>query len=81
MRTTVTLDDDVVAALARLEKKEGKSQKELINTAIREFVIRRVRPSRTAEYRTPVVDLGKCLVGSLDDVAETFALAEGDDFR
>jgi metal-responsive CopG/Arc/MetJ family transcriptional regulator len=82
MRTTVTLEDDVAAALARIEKQEGTSPKEVINTAVRELVARRARRSRAAaRYVTPAVDLGACLVGSLDDVGDALAHAEGDDFR
>jgi hypothetical protein len=81
MRTTVTLEDDVAAALARLEKQEGISAKEVINRAVREFVAGRARRSKVSVYRTPEVDLGKCLVGSLDDVGEVLALGEGEDFR
>jgi len=32
-------------------------------------------------YKTPTVDLGTCLIGSLDDVHEALAPAEGDDAR
>ena len=81
MRTTVTLEDDVVAALNRMEKQEGLSAKEAINVAVREFVARRARKPPQTKFRTKTVDLGKCLVGSLDDVSEALALAEGDDFR
>lgn len=35
MRTTVTLDDDVVAALRRAERERGISFKEAINSAVR----------------------------------------------
>lgn len=81
MRTTVTLEDDVMAALRRLEKQEGMSAKEAINLALREFVARRSRKPPLATYKTNTVDLGKCLVGSVDDVGEALALAEGDDYR
>ena len=81
MRTTVTLEDDVAAALARLEKQEGLSPKEVINRAVRQFVAARARRPTVSAYQTPTVDLGKCLVGSLDDVGEAIALGEGDDFR
>ena len=77
----MTLENDVAAALARLEKQEGISPKEAINSAVREFVAGRARRSRGTVYRTPTVDLGRCLVGSLDDVGEALALGEGDDFR
>jgi len=81
MRTTVTLEDDVVVALKRLEKREGMSAKEVINVALREFVARRARKRALATYKTKTVDLGKCLVGSVDDVGEALALAEGDNYR
>jgi len=81
MRTTITLEEDVAAALARLEKQEGLSAKEAVNTALREFVARRSRRPKAAPYTTPTVDLGRCLVGSVDDVGEALAHAEGDDFR
>ena len=81
MRTTVTLEDDVAAALARLEKQEGISPKEAINMAVRAFVSARSRKAPASGYQTSVVDLGRCLIGSFDDVGETLAHAEGDDFR
>lgn len=37
-------------------------------------------PPRTP-FKTKSVSLGQCLVGSIDDVAETLALAEGESFR
>jgi hypothetical protein len=80
MRTIVTLEDDVTDALARLEK-EGLSANEAINQAVREFVTRRASRPVGSEYVTPAVDLGKNLLGPLDDVTETLALAEGDDAR
>ena len=36
---------------------------------------------RSVSYRTPSADLGQCLVGSIDDVAEALAVAEGEGFR
>jgi hypothetical protein len=81
MRTTVTLEDDVASALARIEKTEGTSPKEVINLAVREYIARRARKSKAGTYKTPTVDLGPCLVGSLDDVGEALALSEGENFR
>jgi len=81
MRTTVTLEDDVAKALSRLAKEDGLSPKQIINTALREFVGRRRRKAPVTRYKTPTVDLGPCLIGSLDDVHEAIALAEGDDAR
>jgi len=38
-------------------------------------------PRRKAPYRTAEVSLGRCLVGSLDDVAAALAVAEGETFK
>jgi predicted transcriptional regulator len=81
MRTTVTLSDDVAAALDRLQRQEGLSPKEVINLAVREFVTRRSQKLASRPHKTPTVDLGRCLVGSLDDVSEALAFAEGEGFR
>jgi metal-responsive CopG/Arc/MetJ family transcriptional regulator len=51
MRTTVTLEDDVAAALARLEKQEGLSPKDVINAAVRSFVAQRSRKRRCTRAR------------------------------
>lgn len=37
--------------------------------------------ARPIHYRTPPVDLGRCRIGSLDDVAEALIVAEGERFR
>jgi predicted transcriptional regulator len=81
MRTTVILEDDVVAALALLKKQEGMSAKEVINAALREFVARRARKLSPVAYKSKSVDLGKCLVGSVEDVGEALAMAERDNYR
>jgi Ribbon-helix-helix protein, copG family len=82
MRTTVTLDDDVAARLSRLQKAQKKSFKALLNEALREGLKQMTNsPPRRKKYQTPTVDLGRCLVGNLDDVAEVLAIAEGESFQ
>ena len=81
MRTTVTLDDDVAAHLARLERKRKQPFKELLNEALREGLARLDAPVAPADFRTAPLDLGSSLIGSLDDVTEALAVAEGEDFR
>lgn len=83
MRTTLTLDDDVAAALERLHKARDASYKELVNDTLRlglkqmEARARRPRPP----VRTRSVALGACRIGSLDNVADALAIAEGESFR
>lgn len=82
MRTTLTLDEDVAVLLKRVLARHKGSLKEVVNQALREGLRRMTQqPRRSASYRTPGVNLGRCLVGSVDDVAEVLAIAEGEGFR
>lgn len=55
--------------------------KEAINEALRKGLNELEIPMQRGTYCTPSVSLGRCLISSLDDVAEALALAEGDEFR
>ena len=80
MRTTLTLDDDVAAVLNRLRRMHKVSLKQLVNDALRAGLQQLSGPQRKNKpYRMPTVSLGRCLVGSLDDVADVLAVAEGED--
>ncbi|MFH1764512.1 MAG: DUF2191 domain-containing protein [Gemmatimonadota bacterium] len=82
MRTTLTLDADVAATLKRVQAKEGLTLKEAVNEAMRRGLGAMEGPeAKRPPYRTPSTSLGKCLVGSVDDVAEALAMGEGEDFR
>ncbi len=82
MRTTLTLDPDVAALAERMQRVRGGSFKAIVNEALRYGLRAMAAPSgQPVTYTTPAVDLGRCLVGSLDDVAEILALAEGEDCR
>ena len=82
MRATLTLDPDVAALTERMQRARGQSFRAIVNEALRYGLRTMAKPPRAAvDYRTPAVDLGRCRVGSLDDVAEVLAVAEGEDFR
>lgn len=82
MRTTLTLDDDVAVLVERLRKARGDSLKTVVNAALREGLRHMATPPRRrTPFRTRAVDLGRCLAGSVDNVAETLAVAEGESFR
>ncbi len=81
MRTTLTLDDDVAAQLRRVLQARQATLKEVVNEALREGLRHLEAPPPRRTYRTPSVSLGRCLVGSIDDVAEAPGLAEGETFR
>ena len=82
MRTTLTLDDDVVAALERLRKTHGASLKDLVNEALRRGLKEMNARRRPREpFRTQAVDLGNLRIGSIDNVAEALAIAESESFK
>lgn len=82
MRTTLTLDKDVATLIERLRKARGASLRDLVNEALREGLRHMTSPPRKrAPFRTASVDLGRCLVGNVDNVAELLAVAESESFR
>jgi len=82
MRTTLTLDDDVAAALERLRKNRDKSLKDLVNEALRRGLdSMRARPRRRGRFSTRAVALGRCRIGSIDSVADALSVAESESFK
>lgn len=82
MRTTLTLDDDVAAQLQQLRAREDKPFKQLVNEALRAGLAQRSEPeTRPQGPFTRPVDLGRPLLGELDDVSATLTVAEGDAHR
>ena len=82
MRTTLSLDDDVAALLARTRKARKAGLKQIVNDALRQGLRQLLEPPRRkAPYRTRVVDPGRCLAGSLDNIEEVIALAEGENHK
>ena len=82
MRTTLSLDEDVAALLARARTERKAGLKQVVNEALRQGLAQMLGPPRRRKsYRTPAVSLGRCLAGDLDDVSEALAAAEGEGFR
>ena len=66
----------------RLRKSRRQSMKTLINEALREGLKSMIAPAmRGAAFKTAPADLGRCLVGNVDDVAEVIAATESESFR
>jgi hypothetical protein len=82
MRTTITLDEDVVKLLEQARKVRKAKVKEVVNEALRHGLLSMAVPAvRRRRFETKSVDLGECILGNIDDVAEALAVAEGEDFR
>ena len=80
MRIILTLDDDVAAGLERVRRTRGVSLEQVVNEALRLGLRQLEAKPQTRGYRTPSVNLGGCLIGSVDNVAESLAAAEGESF-
>lgn len=82
MRTTLTLDDDVAAAIERLRRARDQSLKTVVNDVLRAGLHRLdVPPQARRPIRTATVDLGRCLIGNIDNVADVLAVVESEAFR
>ncbi len=82
MRTTLTLDDDVAAAVERIRRQRDASLKEVVNDALRKGLPQVGRtPRRRKRFRTRAMSLGRCLLPDLDCVSRALAAAEGEDYR
>lgn len=82
MRTTLTLDDDVAAALERLRKERRQSLRAVVNETLRRGLGKPGRPRKPgARFRTRALSLGRCRLDNLDNIAEVLAVAEGESFR
>ena len=81
MRTTLTIDDDVAATLEQVRRRRDVSLKDVINEALRlglRDMTARQKPRSV--FRTKSVNLGRLRVASIDNIAETLAIAESEDF-
>lgn len=82
MRTTLTIEEDVAAALERLRKTRNDSMKDLINEALRRGIKEMTgKPKRRERFETRSVSLGRPRLANVDNIAEVLAIAEGEDFR
>ena len=82
MRTTLTLEDDVAKLLLRVRQSQRASLKAVVNEALRRGLLQLSGPARPRRrFETKTANLGDCLIGNVDDVAEALAVAEGDAFR
>jgi hypothetical protein len=79
MRTTLELDDDVAAMLAKVRRERGMGLKQAVNAGLRQGLPRiGPAPDSSAPFRTSSVSLGRCLPGNVDNVIESLAGADGE---
>ncbi len=82
MRTTLTLDDDVVAELERLRRARDASLKDLVNDALRRGLKdMRTQPKRSEPFWTQTALLGRMRLASIDNIGEALAITESEAFK
>jgi hypothetical protein len=82
LKLSQALDDDVAAILKRLARTRHARLKDLVNEALRRgLASSTVLPPARETFRTTSVALGRCRMGTVDNVADTLAAAEGESFR
>jgi len=82
MRTTLTIDPDIAAQLARLRKDRAVSLKTLVNEALRQGLrqLTVAKKSSTRPFTQPV-DLGQPLIGNIDCIGEVLAALDAEKYR
>jgi hypothetical protein len=77
MRTTLTLDDDVAAAIERRRREHDHSLKQEVNELIRLGLRHVDEPKQPADrFRVEPLDAGGLLI-DVDDVSAALDIAEG----
>ena len=78
----VQVDDDVAALIEKVRKAKDASLKEVVNTALREGLVRMVQASAPRKkFHMTVHDAGRCYLPNLDNTSEVLALSEGEWFK
>ncbi len=77
MRTTLTLDDDLVARLKAEERRTGQSFKDLVNSLLRLALSVRHASARKAPFVVRARPLGARRGISLDNIGELLEQIEG----
>ncbi len=82
MRTTLTIEDDIAVQIEQLRRYRQTSFKTIINEALRLGMKEMEKPALPGRpFKTKSVSLGKCLIGNIDDIGETLAVAEGEEHK
>jgi len=81
MRTTITIDEDVLDRARLLKDKLHIPFRAVINQALRVGLEKVEHPPKRRNYRTKPHALGLRRGYNLDNIGELLAQAEGEDFR
>lgn len=82
MRTTLTLDDDVAAAIEHRRRELNHTLKQEVNDLLRAGLanVDEKRP-QTPPFRIKPLNIGRPLVDNFDDISAVLGMAEGESYR
>ncbi len=82
MRTTLTIDEDVAAAIERRRRELHHTLKQEVNDLIRSGLIYEEQEKpQTERFKVEPLDVGEPLLDNFDNISEVLAIAEGEDYR
>ena len=81
MRTTLSIDDDVLERARALATRLGRPLKAVVNEALRTGLDRVELPARQRPYKTGGHEMGLRADYTLDNVQELLAQIDGEDVR
>jgi hypothetical protein len=77
VRTTITMEEDVAAAIDRMRRAEARSLRDVINELLRLGLSLKERPMEDGpRFQTGVGDTGRPLLPNVDNVADVLDLIE-----
>ncbi|WP_041287370.1 hypothetical protein [Desulfomonile tiedjei] len=81
MRTTLSIDDDVIERAKAIAAKLRRPFRAVVNDALRAGLDQMEKPARKRAYRTEPHAMGLRSGRNLDNIQELLAQIEGEDFR
>jgi len=81
MRTTLTIEEDVLERARSISAKIGKSFKATVNEALRLGLDQVEKPAENKPYKTTPHNMGLKAGRNLDNIQELLAHIEGEDCR
>jgi hypothetical protein len=83
MRTTVTIDDDLVVLLEKKRRNTGATFNDVLNEALRDGLLHDVPAQQRSRerLRTKPLPLGEPLLDDLTDTGEVLAYLDGESSR
>ncbi len=81
MRTTITIDDDVIERARSISKKMGTPFKTVINKALRKGLSKVEQQAKQRAYKTEPHKMGLRAGRNIDNIQELLAQVEGEDHR